>query len=174
VSLAALIIAKAAGAITIVTSSSDAKLARVKSMYGAHHTINYKTHPDWAAEVMRLTNGHGADHIIEIGGTGTILQSVQAVARGGVVSGIGFLSAPAPNSDALYEVINTVMLKAATVRGVLGASKQQIEEVVNHMGAAGLQMPIDKTFPFNRDSVVEALEYVAAGNHIGKVCISFP
>jgi NADPH:quinone reductase-like Zn-dependent oxidoreductase len=88
----ALIFAKAAGATTIVTSASAEKLEYVKSNFGADYTINYKTHPNWGAEVQRITKGQGANHIIEIGGVGTIQQSLDSVARGGVISIIGFLS----------------------------------------------------------------------------------
>ncbi|KAI9833932.1 MAG: hypothetical protein M1819_003441 [Sarea resinae] len=77
VSLTALIFAKAAGATTIITSSSDEKLEYVKSKFGVDYTINYKTHPDWAAEVQRITSGQGVDHIIEVGGVGTIQQSLE-------------------------------------------------------------------------------------------------
>jgi len=69
--LTGLIFAKAAGATTIITSSSDEKLEHVKSKFGADYTINYKTHPNWAAEVQRITGGQGVDHVIEIGGVGT-------------------------------------------------------------------------------------------------------
>ncbi|RDW64678.1 hypothetical protein BP6252_10329 [Coleophoma cylindrospora] len=96
VSLTALIFAKAAGATTIVTSSSDDKLKYVQSHFGADYTINYKTHPNWAAEVQRITNGKGADHIIEIGGAGTIQQSIESIAHGGIISAIGFLATASP------------------------------------------------------------------------------
>ncbi|KAL6250040.1 hypothetical protein RBB50_002341 [Rhinocladiella similis] len=78
VSLTALILARAAGAKTIVTSSSDEKLKIVKAKYGADYTINYKTHPNWAAEAQRITEGQGVDHIIENGGIGTIRQRPDA------------------------------------------------------------------------------------------------
>ncbi|OAL32021.1 hypothetical protein AYO22_00891 [Fonsecaea multimorphosa] len=85
VALTALIFARAAGATTIITSSSDEKLAAVKAKYRPDHTINYKTHPNWAAEVQRITNGDGADHIIENGGIGTIRQSIECAAMGGSI-----------------------------------------------------------------------------------------
>ena len=83
--MTALIIAKAAGATTIITSSSDEKLRQVKDKYGATHTINYKTRPNWAGEIKRITDGRGVDHIIEVGGAGTIRQSLESVSMGGVV-----------------------------------------------------------------------------------------
>ena len=165
-----MIIAKAAGATVIVTSSSDDKLKRVKSEYGADHTINYKTHPKWADEVMKLTEGHGADHVIENGGTGTIEQSLGAVARGGTVSVIGFL-ASVPK-ERIPDVTMLVLLKAVTLRGVLAGSKQQLEEVIRFVGSRGLEIPVDKSYGFNREEIIGALKYVESGGHIGKVCIN--
>ncbi|KAH7020228.1 hypothetical protein EDB80DRAFT_870819 [Ilyonectria destructans] len=144
VSLTALIFAKAAGATTIITSSSDKKLEYVKSKYGADHTINYKTHPNWAAEVQRITNGQGVDHVIEVSGTGTIKQSIEAVAWGGVVSVIGFLSTV--SQEEMPDVTLLTLIKGAVLRGILSGSKQQLEDAVRFMGSRELQMPVDKTF----------------------------
>ncbi|KEY70142.1 hypothetical protein S7711_03376 [Stachybotrys chartarum IBT 7711] len=170
VSLAALVLAKAAGATTIVTSSSDTKLSHVIEVYGADHAINYKTYPDWAAEVLRITNGRGADYVIEVGGSGTMGQSLQAVARGGVISVIGFMAQP--EDGIMPDVAQLALIKGVVVRGVLSASKQQLEEAVHAVGTLGLEMPIDKTFGFSREEVIKAFEYVASGKHMGKVCIT--
>ncbi|RYP37690.1 hypothetical protein DL768_010840 [Monosporascus sp. mg162] len=170
VSLTALTLAKAAGAVTIVTSSSDEKLEYVQSQFGADHTINYKTHPNWEAEVLRITNAEGVDHIIDIGGEATIRQSLEAVTFGGVISLIGFLgSRPEGNMPNLTMM---AMLKGCTVRGILGGSKQLLEGAVRFMGRRGLVIPIDRTFGYSRDEIIAALEYVAAGKQIGKVCIN--
>ena len=74
-------LARAAGATTIITSSSDDKLKTVKQKFGAHHCINYKKTPDWAEEVLKITRGKGADYVLENGGSGTIAQSMKACAR---------------------------------------------------------------------------------------------
>lgn len=142
----------------------------MKSKYGADHTINYKTHPNWAAEVQRITNGQGVDHVIEVSGTGTIKQSIEAVAWGGVVSVIGFLSTV--SQEEMPDVTHLTLLKGAVLRGILSGSKQQLEDAVRFMGSRELQMPVDKTFGFNRDDIIEALKYVESGKHIGKVCIN--
>jgi len=84
-------LAVAAGATVIATSSSDEKLRFAKSL-GATHTINYRTTPDWATEVQRLTGGKGVDHVVDVGGAGTIEQSLQSVRQGGLVSVVGVLS----------------------------------------------------------------------------------
>ena len=170
VSLTALMLAKAAGATTIITSSSDEKLEYVKSKFGADYTINYKTHPDWAAEVRRITNGQGVNHVIEIGGVATIQQSIECVAYGGIVSLIGFLTDVAP--DKMPNVTLLTLFKSCVVRGVLGGSKQQLEEAVAFIGNHELMMAMDKTFGFNRVEIIAALKYVASGEHIGKVCIN--
>lgn len=162
--------AKAAGAKTIVTSSSDEKLQRVKTTYDVTHTINYKTHPDWATEVQRITNGQGADHIIEVGGSGTIEQSLQAVSMGGVVSAIGFLSALPDEKKP--DVTFLTIVKGAVLRGILAGSKQQLEEAVQFIAAHDLPVPVDKTFKFDREGIVAAFKHVESGKHIGKVCIS--
>lgn len=170
VSLTALVLAKAAGATTIITSSSDEKLEFVKSKYGAEYTINYKTYPNWAAEVQRITNGQGVDHVIENGGVGTIEQSLGAVAYGGTVHVIGFLTGV--EQDKMPNVTMLALLKAAIVRGILGGSKQQLEEAVRFVAKQNLTLPLDKTFSFNRDDILASFKYVADGKHMGKVCIS--
>ncbi|KAJ5561469.1 hypothetical protein N7461_000230 [Penicillium sp. DV-2018c] len=151
VSITGLMLAKAAGAKTIITSSSDEKLQHVMSKYGADYTINYKTTPDWAAEVQKITRGRGVDFILENGGSGTIKQSLQAIAFGAGLA----------------------LAKGAVVRGIMVGSKQQLEDVVQFIGAHSLPVPVEKIFKFGRDEVVEALNYLASGQHIGKVCIDF-
>lgn len=167
-SITGLIFAKAAGATTIVTSSSDEKLKHAKAL-GADYTINYKTHPNWAAEVLRLTDGHGVEHIIENGGLGTIEQSLECVAASGIISLIGFLSNGGENQPTIFM---PALIKAVVVRGVRGGSKHQLEEVVQFIGKKELSMPVDKVFGFNKEGVVAAFKYVASGKHVGKVCIS--
>lgn len=170
-SLTGLIFAKAAGAKTIITSSSDDKLAQIKAKYGVDHTINYRTHPDWATEVHRITGGEGVDHVLEVGGIGTIEQSLGSIAWGGTVSVIGFLS-PLENGNASPNVIFLTLAKGATLRGILAGSKQQLEEAVKFIGSQNLAIPVDKTFAFTNEGVVSAFEYVASGKHVGKVCIT--
>lgn len=167
--MTALIFAKAAGATTIITSSSDKKLEQVKSRFGVDYTINYKTHPNWAAEVQRITNGQGADHVIEIGGSGTMQQSLESVAYGGHIAVVGFLS-PAP-PDKMPDVSMLAMVRNCVVRGIMSGSKQQLEQAVNFMVSRGIKVPVDKKFGFTRGEIIAGLNYVASGQHIGKVCI---
>lgn len=91
-SITGLILAKAVGATTIVTSSSDEKLEIVKSKFGADYCVNYKKHPEWSKEVTPITNGEGVDYILKNGGSDTIAESINCVRMGGSVSIIEFLS----------------------------------------------------------------------------------
>ncbi|PYH90980.1 zinc-containing alcohol dehydrogenase [Aspergillus ellipticus CBS 707.79] len=171
VSITGLVLAKAAGATTIITSSSDEKLRLAKEKYGADYTINYKTTPDWAAEVQKITGGNGVDYILETCGSGTIKQSLEALAFGGMISVIGFLSQAA--QEEMPDVAGLVIGKGAVVRGIMIGSKQLLEEAVRFIGARDLAIPVEKTFTFGKDQVVEALGYLASGQHVGKVCIDF-
>lgn len=93
-----------------------------------------------------------------------------AVANGGIVSLVGFLSQlPA---DKLPAIVIPAIVKAITIRGILGGSKQQLEEAVNFLGKKKLSMPVDKTFGFNRTEIIAAFQYLISGEHIGKVCIN--
>ncbi|KIY04192.1 uncharacterized protein Z520_00885 [Fonsecaea multimorphosa CBS 102226] len=144
VALTALIFARAAGATTIITSSSDEKLAAVKAKYRPDHTINYKTHPNWAAEVQRITNGDGADHIIENGGIGTIRQSIECAAMGGSIYLVGFLTG-VPQGQ-VPDVVSLALSKGLRLQGILAGSKQQLEEAVRFIGSRNLPVPVDRTF----------------------------
>ncbi|OOF95580.1 hypothetical protein ASPCADRAFT_515919 [Aspergillus carbonarius ITEM 5010] len=171
VSITGLVLAKAAGATTIITSSSDEKLRLVKEKYGVDHTINYKTTPNWAAEVQKITHGKGVDYILETCGAGTIQQSIEAIAFGGIISVIGFLAQA--SQEAMPNVAALVICKGAVVRGIMIGSKQLLEEAVRFIGARNLPVPVEKTFQFGREQVVQAYQYLASGQHVGKVCIEF-
>ncbi|KAL6810277.1 NAD(P)-binding protein [Trichoderma sp. SZMC 28015] len=169
VSITGLVLAKAAGAKTIITSSSDEKLAYVKEKYGVDHTINYKVHPEWAQEVQNITQGNGVDYIFENGGSGTIKQSIDCIAFGGVISIIGFLSAA--KQEDMPDVAGLALSKGCIVRGITVGSKQLLEECVRFVGSHNLDIPVEKTFSFTEEGVRAAYKYLSEGQHIGKVCI---
>lgn len=171
VSITGLILAKAAGATTIITSSSDEKLRFVKENFHADHVINYKKTPDWAAEAQKITGGLGVDFILENGGSGTIKQSISAIAYGGIISVIGFLSS-APQEE-MPDVAGLALGKGAVVRGIMVGSKQILEDAVRFIGKRNLPIHVEKTFKFGRDEVVEAYNYLVSGQHVGKVCVDF-
>ncbi|KAM0494474.1 hypothetical protein ACHAP8_008617 [Fusarium lateritium] len=169
VSVTGLVLAKAAGAKTIITSSSDEKLDYVKKNFGVDHVINYKKNPDWAAEAKKLTGGVGVDYILENGGSGTIKQSIDAIKFGGIISVIGFLSQA--SQEEMPDVAGLALSKGCVVRGIIIASRQLLSEVVQFVGNHNLNIPVEKTFDFTQEGVVKALEYMTSGTHIGKVCI---
>lgn len=162
-------LAKAAGATTIITSSSDEKLKIVKEKYGADHTINYKTTPDWSSEALKITGQHGVDHILENGGAGTIKQSVSCIAMGGIISIIGFL-ATAKQED-MPDVAGLALSKGCIIRGINVGAKQFLEDLVRFVVKKELKPPVEKTFGFDPEQVQDAYNYLASGRHIGKVCI---
>jgi NADPH:quinone reductase-like Zn-dependent oxidoreductase len=163
VSIFALQFAKMHGARVIATSSSDAKLARVREL-GADETINYKKTPDWDAEVRRLTSGIGVDHVVEVGGAGTLPKSVNAARIEGVVAVIGVLT----KGEGLDPI--KLLMKSLHVHGIFVGSREMFEEMNRAIAAGRLLSVIDKTFPFEKTR--EALEYLASGSHFGKIVIT--
>ncbi|KAK6208638.1 zinc-binding dehydrogenase [Colletotrichum tabaci] len=170
VSLAAIQFAVAAGATVIATTSSAAKGERLKKL-GAHHVINYKETPNWGEVAKSLTpDGLGVDHIIEVGGPGTVAQSLKAVKLEGVISVIGFLSigdaASAGQQPTLLDALNNL----CTIRGILVGSRQQFEEMNRAIDANGIKPVVDaKIFGF--EEVKEAYQYQWEQKHFGKVVI---
>lgn len=169
VSIIGLQIARAAGAVTIITSSSDEKLQYVKEKYGADYTINYNTHPDWQKKVLEYTGGVGVDYVLENGGVGTIEKSIESVAYGGTVVLIGVLSTI--EAEKRPNVALLALLKAALVRGVYVGSRQLQEELVRFAVAKDLHIAVDKEFDFTDQGINDAFEYLISQKHIGKVCI---
>lgn len=144
-------------------------MKHVQAVYGADHVINYNKNPDWPKKVLEITNGHGADYILENGGSGTIAKSIEAVAYGGNIAVIGFL-APAPQ-DQMPDVASLVLSKGAIVRGIMVGSKQHLADVTQFVSSKGLKLPVDREFGFDREQVLEALQYMSSSKQIGKVCI---
>ncbi|EMD30917.1 hypothetical protein CERSUDRAFT_109716 [Gelatoporia subvermispora B] len=164
VSIFALQFAVASGATVIATSSSDEKL-KIAQRLGAKHLINYKKTPDWDKEVLRLTNGRGVDHVIEVGGAGTLQRSMNAVCYAGWAHLIGFVSG---QGDVSSLPVQTV-LKIAMIRGIFIGSRTQFEDMNRLIAARGLRPVVDKVFPF--DETRKAYEYLESQQHVGKVVI---
>ncbi|KAJ5293009.1 uncharacterized protein N7443_008962 [Penicillium atrosanguineum] len=169
VSITGLILAKAAGATTIITSSSDEKLELAKSKYGAGMVVNYKKHPEWSKEVLRLTNGEGVDFILETGGSGTISESINCLKMGGNVSVIGFLSRA--KQHGMPDVASLALAKGATIRGIQGGSTQLLQEVARSVARNGLRLPVETVYKFTLEDVIKAYEFLSSGTHVGKICI---
>jgi NADPH:quinone reductase-like Zn-dependent oxidoreductase len=163
VSIFALQFAKMHGAHVIATSGSDAKLERLREL-GAAEVINYKTTPEWDHRVLELTEGRGVDHIVEIGGAGTLPRSMNAVRSDGIISLIGILSG-AGQIDPM-----TLLMKRVRLQGLQVGSRETLEEAIRAMAVNRLHPVIDKVFPF--EQAREAYRYLDSGAHFGKVCIS--
>lgn len=165
VSIFALQIAKARGASVIVTSSSDAKLERARGL-GADHLINYRTDPDWGAKALDLTGARGVDVVVEVGGEGTINQSLNAVRVGGAVVIIGILAgAAAPIS------IPSVFSKNLRVLGISVGNREQFEDMTSHFGKWRLKPVVDRAFGF--EDVPAAMRLMESGGHFGKIVVDF-
>lgn len=164
VSIFALQFAKMSGARTIITSSKDKKLERAKKL-GADMTINYIKSPEWHEEVLALTDGKGVDHIIEVGGAGTLAKSFQAVGYRGQISLIGVLSGREGDTNP-----HALMLKNASMTGIFVGSRIMFEQMNEAISINGMRPVIDKVFSF--DEVTEAYAYQLAGKHLGKVVIA--
>lgn len=165
VAIFALQFAKAMGAKVIVTSSSDAKLERARTL-GADHTINYKQVPEWGAEVRKLTGGRGVDNVIELGGPGTLPQSIVAARNGGHISLIGTLTGFAGMVPTA-----AMMIKQVRLQGLVVGHRRQQQEMVRAIDAIGLKPVIDRTFPLK--DLAEAFRYEESGAHLGKICVEF-
>lgn len=164
VSTLALLLAKAAGATVILTSSSDEKLERGRSL-GADHSINYRSREDWDSAVLDLTAGRGVDIVVEVGGPGTMQRSLSAVATGGMVALIGVLTGA---SGAVNPM--PLLRKSARIEGVFVGSRTMFEDMNQAIMANGFLPPIDRRFGF--DEAAEAYRYQQSGAHFGKVVIS--
>jgi len=162
VSIFALQFAKMAGARVIATSSSDAKLERLRTM-GADAAINYKTTPEWDKQVKKLTDGVGVDHVVEVGGVGTLPLTTKAVRRGGHIALIGVLAGMGAFDPRL------MMLKSARLQGIFVGSREMFEEMSRAISIASLRPVIDRVFEFGE--LHEALNHMASGAHFGKICI---
>jgi NADPH:quinone reductase-like Zn-dependent oxidoreductase len=163
VSIFALQFAKMHGAKVIITSSSDEKLAQAKKL-GADETINYKTTPDWEKQVYQLTNRTGVDHVVEVGGAGTLPKSLQAVRIGGRVSLIGVLSGRGSEIDPM-----PILFKSITLQGIYVGSREMFETMNQAISQHRIYPIIDLVFPFT--ATPEAYRYLKNASHFGKVVI---
>ncbi|MDP6351795.1 MAG: NAD(P)-dependent alcohol dehydrogenase [Alphaproteobacteria bacterium] len=163
VSIFALQFARAHGARVIITSSSDAKLARAKDM-GAWGTVNYKTTPDWEKAVLDLTGGRGADHVVEVGGAGTLARSIEAARFGGSIYLIGILSRGELNPTA-------IMRRSLNLHGIYVGSRAMFEAMNRAIEVAELRPVIDKEFAFT--DARAAYHALRGAGHFGKLVITF-
>lgn len=164
VALFALQFAKLAGARVIVTSSSDAKLDRVRAM-GADETINYREVKDWDRLVKDMTGGAGCDHVVELGGGETLERSVRAVRIGGTLSLIGVLSGAAASLS-----LPLVVMRQVRMQGITVGSRDGFASMARAIAQHRLRPVVEKVFPF--DQVPDAFAAFDQGGHFGKICVA--
>jgi NADPH:quinone reductase-like Zn-dependent oxidoreductase len=165
VSIFGLQFANAAGYRTIITSSNDAKLERARSL-GADQAINYKQTPEWGRSARQLTSGRGVDFVMEVGGAGTLTQSLRAIGLGGHIAIIGVLGGAAEPLQ-----IGSMIGTGARLQGVMVGSRVMFEAMCRAIETHRIEPVVDKTFPFTE--AVTALEAMRAGQHFGKIVLTF-
>ena len=164
VSLFALQFAKLCGARVIATSSSEAKIEKLKAL-GADVTLNYKTTPDWG-KIARGLAGNGVDLVVEVGGVGTLNESIRATRIGGTIAFIGVL-AGAPQGETRLPLM---VMQQQRLQGVTAGSVEDLQAMVKAIAQSGMRPVIDKTFAF--EEAKAAFAHLASGRHFGKVAIA--
>jgi NADPH:quinone reductase-like Zn-dependent oxidoreductase len=165
VSIFGLQFAKAAGYRTIITSASDAKLERARAL-GADHVINYKTTPEWGRAARALTGGRGVDFVMEVGGGGTLTESLRCIRLMGHIAIIGVLGGVAEPLQ-LGSMIGT----GAKLQGVFVGSREMFEAMCRAIDTHRIAPVVDKVYPFT--DAVEALRAMRANAHFGKIVLEF-
>ncbi len=167
--------AKLLGARVIITSSSDAKLARLREL-GADSTINYRRNPDWHLEALELTRGRGVDCVLNTVGFSELERCLLACASNGRVMQIGANSVArgadagrATPSAGLRDFPRGMIMKGLRIQGVIVGSRRMLEDLVAAVAANGIRPVVDRIFPF--EQAPEAVRYMATGQKIGKVVI---
>lgn len=161
VSIFGLQIARMTGARAVVISSSDAKLERAKAL-GAWATVNYRTTPDWEKGVLEATGGKGVDHVLEVGGAGTLPRSIASTRISGHLALIGVLTGGEISPALIFR-------NSLRVSGIYVGSRAMFERLNRAFTAADLKPVVDRTFSF--DEAREAFHYLNAAGHFGKVVV---
>jgi NADPH:quinone reductase and related Zn-dependent oxidoreductases len=167
VALFALQFAKLAGAEVIVTSSSDAKLQKAKAL-GADHGINYRDNPEWGRVARAISGGQGLDHIIELGGADTLMQSIRAIRPGGMISMIGVLSGPRPEIH-----LPLVVMQQLRLQGITVGSKEGLDAMLRAIDVSKMHPVLDRSFDFSETGVRAAYAHMGKGQAFGKIVIVF-
>ena len=162
VSIFALQFAKLFGARVISTTGNEEKIDRLRQL-GADDVINYRSREDWDAAVLEMTGKAGVDHVVEVGGSGTLAKSLAAVRMGGHVAMIGALTGPGDFNPV------TVFMKSVRLQGIFTGPRTMFEDMLKAINASKLEPVIDKVFDFAEAR--EAMKYMESGAHFGKVVI---
>ena len=167
VALYAVQLAAARGATVVVTSSSDEKLQTAREL-GAHHLINYRSTPEWHTAVIDITDGRGADLVIDLGGEHTLARSIKAARMDGTVAVIGVLS----GFGAAKIPVTSVMTRQIRLQGVAVGSVAALRDLVAAMTSSGVRPHVSRTFDWTE--LAEAQRVQQAGEHTGKIAITIP
>ena len=165
VSLFALQFAAMCGARIIATSSSEAKLEKLKNL-GADETVNYVSVPEWGKLAREMTAGNGVDLVVEVGGVGTLNESIRATRIGGTIALIGVLAGPSPGASRLPLIV----MQQQRIQGVTVGPVEDLQAMANAMAAVKLRPVLDRVFAF--EDCKEAFAYMAEGKHFGKIAIA--
>lgn len=163
VSIFALQFAKLLGARVIATSSSDEKLRRLV-LLGADDVLNYRKEPQWGKAIHEMTEKRGVDHIVEVGGAGTLQQSLRAIRIGGQISLIGVLAGGSAEINML-----PVLMGQVRIQGLVVGSREGFEAMNRAIDLAQLKPVVDRTFPMT--DIQNAFDAMASGSHFGKICV---
>ncbi|WIN08841.1 MULTISPECIES: zinc-dependent alcohol dehydrogenase family protein [Pseudomonas] len=164
VSIYALQLAKHAGATVIATTSSDAKTKRLIAL-GADHVVNYKETPEWGSAVRQLTGGKGADIVVEVGGPGTLKESMIAASVGGHIAMIGALTGGMGEISTVQ-----LLLRQQTLKGLMVGTPADQQRFIDELNRSTIRPVIDRAFGIN--DLAEAFEWQASGQHFGKIVVS--
>jgi NADPH:quinone reductase-like Zn-dependent oxidoreductase len=167
VSLFALQFAKMSGARVISTSSSDNKIARLKQL-GADQTVNYTSVSAWGKLAREYTNSRGVDLVVEVGGSGTLNESIRATRIGGSIALIGVLAGPAQGDSRLPLIV----MQQQRIQGVTVGSVETLQAMVDAIAVNKMHPVLDQLFSF--ENARDAFAYMAAGKHFGKIAITVP
>ncbi|CCO35448.1 alcohol dehydrogenase zinc-binding domain protein [Rhizoctonia solani AG-1 IB] len=161
-------LAKAAGARVIATTSSKDKEAKYKAL-GVDEVINYRDAPEWSSKVMELTGGKGVDQVLEVGGQGTLIQSIKSVERQGLVHIIGAVSQGNPGGETIQDLAILLLLRQVTASGSSVGSKSMCERLDAFITEHKIKPVVDRVFGWT--DAIEALDYQLSGSHFGKIVI---
>ncbi|MFO0934994.1 MAG: NAD(P)-dependent alcohol dehydrogenase [Gemmataceae bacterium] len=164
VSIFALQLGVALGGRVAITSSSDEKLVKAKAL-GAEFGVNYKTTPDWDKEIWKWSGKNGVDHIVEVGGPGTIGKSLNCVAPGGHIALVGVLSGVGPPDASLFPLLS----RNATLSGIYVGSRNDFEKMNCYLAEKKIKPVVERVFDFG--NAIAAFKYLESAAHFGKVVI---
>ncbi|KAK1239337.1 hypothetical protein MKX07_008825 [Trichoderma sp. CBMAI-0711] len=169
VSMFALLLLVDAGINTIITSSSDAKIAQLEKLSPLITGVNYKTHSDVSTEVKRITGGRGVDVVINNSGIGNIPSNIESVGTHGDIAIVGFLGGW--DADWSPSELLKLLFKPASLRGIGVGTRLDFESLNAHLAQRkiALKTLVDKVFAF--DEAKEAFDYMYAGRHVGKIIV---